>query len=196
MKQRNHFTRNFIFWFYMGFKMKTVDWHVVAITGYVRPLNPDFCSLHRVFALEMCVLYIACSCLCCENTYQWSHLKARFLASFNHMYRLCPVNIVVTKTNGELIVFTSIFLIIHCAIDNLKKTCLLKNKSVISLVVYVVEVQTSTNNRIKDVKLKHHSVEDIGGHKKWTGFSGCGFKSHSGQLSIATSKNPSVVNTI
>ena len=27
-------------------------------------------------------------------------------------------------------------------------------------------------------------------------FSGCGFKSHSGQLSIDTSKNPSVVNTI
>ena len=30
----------------------------------------------------------------------------------------------------------------------------------------------------------------------WTEFSGRGFKSHSGQLSIATSKNPSVVNTI
>ena len=27
-------------------------------------------------------------------------------------------------------------------------------------------------------------------------FSGCGFKSHSGQLSIATSKNYSVVNNI
>ena len=27
-------------------------------------------------------------------------------------------------------------------------------------------------------------------------YSGRGFKSHSGQLSIATSKNPSVVNTI
>ena len=30
----------------------------------------------------------------------------------------------------------------------------------------------------------------------YMGFSGRGFKSHSGQLSIATSKNPSVVNTI
>ena len=30
----------------------------------------------------------------------------------------------------------------------------------------------------------------------WMEFSGCWFKSHSGQLSIATSRNPSVVNTI
>ena len=30
----------------------------------------------------------------------------------------------------------------------------------------------------------------------WTEFSGCGFKSHSGQLSITTSENPSVMNTI
>ena len=30
----------------------------------------------------------------------------------------------------------------------------------------------------------------------YTEFSGRGFKSHLGQLSIATSKNPSVVNTI
>ena len=30
----------------------------------------------------------------------------------------------------------------------------------------------------------------------WTEFSGCELKSHSGQLFIATSKSPSVVNTI
>ena len=34
------------------------------------------------------------------------------------------------------------------------------------------------------------------GQSNWTEFSGRGFKSHSGQLSITTSKNPSVVNTI
>ena len=34
------------------------------------------------------------------------------------------------------------------------------------------------------------------GQSIWTQFSGHGFKSQSGQLSIATSKNPSVVNTI
>ena len=33
------------------------------------------------------------------------------------------------------------------------------------------------------------------GYSVWTEFSGCGFKCHSGQLSIAASKNPSVVNT-
>ena len=34
------------------------------------------------------------------------------------------------------------------------------------------------------------------GQSVWTQFSGHGFKSQSGQLSIATSKNPSVANTI
>ena len=33
-------------------------------------------------------------------------------------------------------------------------------------------------------------------HRVWTEFSGRRFKCHSGQLSIAISKNPSVVNTI
>ena len=30
----------------------------------------------------------------------------------------------------------------------------------------------------------------------WMEFSYCGFKSHSGQLSVATSENPELVNTI
>ena len=38
--------------------------------------------------------------------------------------------------------------------------------------------------------------DSSGGQSNWTEFSGRGFKSHSGQLSITTSKNPSVVNTI
>ena len=34
------------------------------------------------------------------------------------------------------------------------------------------------------------------GQSVWMRFNGCGFKYHSGQLSIATLENPSVVNTI
>ena len=38
--------------------------------------------------------------------------------------------------------------------------------------------------------------DSLGGQSVWTEFRGCGFQSHSGELSIATSKNRSVVNII
>ena len=58
----------------------------------------------------------------------------------------------------------------------------------------LIKLELLYKNR-PEFELKSCSDRSVG-YSVWTGFSGYRFKCHSGQLSIATSRNPSVVNTI